>query len=66
MRQVALFLVLLALAVVVVGITVAILRILHHPILAYALLIPIWGGVLATLIMVARVKFRGTPSGGGK
>jgi len=51
------------LAVAVVGISVAVLRILHHPILAYAFLIPIWVGMLATLIMVARITFRGTPSG---
>jgi uncharacterized membrane-anchored protein YitT (DUF2179 family) len=66
MRPVALFLVFLTLTVVVVGISVAILRTLHNPILAYALLIPIWVGVLLTLIMVARATFRGTPRGNGQ
>ena len=63
MRRVGLFLILLALTVVVVGVSVGILRVFHHPILAYALLIPIWVGVLATLIMVARVTFGGSQSG---
>jgi len=60
MRRVALFLVLPTLAVAVVRISVGILRVFHHPILAYALLIPIWVGVLATLIMVGRVTFGGS------
>jgi O-antigen/teichoic acid export membrane protein len=59
MRRIALFSLLLALAVVVVGISFALMQNLHQPILAYVIVMPIWVTLLVILAMVARVTFRG-------
>jgi len=58
MRRIALFSLLLVLAGVVVGISFALMRNLHQPILVYIIVMPIWVTVLAVLIMVARVTFK--------
>ena len=63
MRRFGLYLVLLALALVVVGISVAILRVLHHSIPLYVLLIPIWVTVLVVLVRVAWVTLRVSQNG---
>jgi len=49
---------LLALAVVVVGISFAIMRNLHQPLLVYVIVMPIWVTLLVILVMVARVTFK--------
>ena len=66
MRRILLFFALFALALIVVGISFAILQSLHRSILLYVLFIPIWVTVLAVLVKVARVTFRGTQNGGGQ
>ena len=58
MRRVALFSLLLALAVVVVGISFALMRNLHQPLLVYVIVMPIWATLLAILAMVGRVTFK--------
>jgi len=50
-----LYLVLLGLAVVVVGISFAILQYLHWSVLAWVVVVPIWVTVLAVMVMVWRV-----------
>jgi hypothetical protein len=57
MRRFLLYLALLGLALVVVGISLAIVRSLHSPILLYVLFIPMWVAVLAILVAVAKVTF---------
>jgi predicted permease len=64
MRRFLLSSVLLALALVVVGISLAILRSLHRSILLYVLLIPIWVTVLAVLVKVEWVTLRGNQNVG--
>lgn len=66
MRRVVLHFALLALALVVVGISFAILRSLHRSILLYVLFIPMWLTVLAVLVKVARATFRGGQNGGSR
>jgi len=58
MRRIVLFSLLLALAVVVVGISFAIMRNLHQPLLVYVIVMPIWVTLLVILVMVARVTFK--------
>ena len=55
MRRLVLYLVLLGLAVVVVGISFAVLRYLHWSMLSWVVVVPIWITVLAVMIMVWRV-----------
>ncbi len=59
MRLRAPFLILLALAVAVVGISLALMRALHSLTVSYILIAPIWFTVLAVLVMVGRAAFRG-------
>ena len=66
MRGPVLYLVLLCLAVVVVGISLAILRYLHWSAFSYVIIIPIWVTILAVLVMVAKVTFKGSRSGGSQ
>jgi hypothetical protein len=49
---------LLALAVVVVGISFALMRNLHQPLLVYVIVMPVWMTVLVILVMVGRVTFK--------
>ncbi len=58
MRRIALFSLLLALAGEVVGISFALRRNLDHPVLVYAIVMPIWMILLVTLVMVGRVTFK--------
>jgi hypothetical protein len=58
MRGLVLCLVLFALAAVVVGISLAVLRYLHWSVLSYVLIVPIWIAVFVVLVMVARVTFK--------
>ena len=58
MRRFALFSLLLALAVVVVGISFALIRNIHQPLLVYVIVMPIWVTLLVILVMVARVTFK--------
>jgi heme/copper-type cytochrome/quinol oxidase subunit 2 len=60
MRRIALYLVLLAVALAVVGISLALMRKLHSLTLSYILIAPIWFTVLAVLGIVARAAFRGS------
>ena len=60
------FLALLALALVVGGVSFAILRSQHRLILLYVLFIPIWVTVLPVLVKVAWATFGGIPSGNGQ
>lgn len=62
-RRFLLFSALLALALVVVGISLAILRSLHRSILLYVLFIPMWVTVLAVLVKVAWATLRGSQNG---
>jgi len=55
MGRLVLYLVLLALAVGVVGISLAILRDLHWSVLAWAVVVPIWITVLAVMFVAYRV-----------
>jgi len=57
------FLALLALALVVGGVSFAILRSQHRLIHLYVLFIPIWVTVLAVLVKVAWVVLRGSQDG---
>ena len=57
------FLALLALALVVVGVSFAILRSQHRLILLYVLFIPIWVTVLAVLVKVGWAVLRGSQDG---
>jgi len=57
MRGLISYLFLICLAVVVFGISLAIVRILHWPALSYVVIAPIWITVLIVLVMVARVTF---------
>jgi O-antigen/teichoic acid export membrane protein len=66
MRRIALFSLLLALAVVVVGISFALMRNLHQPLLVYVIVMPIWVTLLVILAMVARLTFRGRQNGGSQ
>jgi hypothetical protein len=63
MRRFLLFSAPVALALVVVGISFAILRSLHRSILLYVLFIPIWVTVLAVLVRVAWVTLTGAQDG---
>jgi len=63
MRRFLLYLALLTLALVVVGISFAILRSLHRSPLLYVLFIPMWVTVLAVLVKVAWATLRGSQSG---
>jgi cytochrome c oxidase subunit IV len=58
MRRIALFSLLLALAVVVVGISFALLRNLQQPLLVYVIVMPILVTLLVILVMVGRVTFK--------
>jgi hypothetical protein len=58
MRRIALFSLLLALAVVVVGITFALMRNLHQPLLASVIVMPVLVTLLVILVMVGRVAFK--------
>jgi len=58
-----LYLVLLGLALVVVGISFAILRYFHRSPLLYVLLIPMWVTVLAVLVKVAASAFKANHEG---
>jgi len=66
MLRPVLYFALLALALVVVGMSSAILRSMHHSIVFYVLAIPIWFSLLVVLVSVARVTRRGTSSGNGQ
>lgn len=63
MRRFLLYLALLTLALVVVGISFAILRSLHRSPLLYVLFIPMWVTVLAVLVKVAWTTLRGSQNG---
>jgi hypothetical protein len=63
MRRFLLFSALLTLALVVVGLSLAILRYLHRSILLYVLFIPIWVTVLALLVKVAWATLRDSQKG---
>jgi len=58
MRRFALFSLLLALAVVVVGISFSLMRNLHQPLLVYVIVMPIWVTLLVILVMVGRATFK--------
>ena len=58
MRRFALYLLLLALAVVVFGISLAILRTLDWSVLSCIAIVPVWISLLAVLVIVARVTFK--------
>jgi len=57
--------VLFALALVVAGISLAIMKSLPHSTLLYVLLIPIWSSLLLVLLSVVRVALRGALGGNG-
>jgi uncharacterized membrane protein YhaH (DUF805 family) len=63
MRRFLSYLSLLILTLVVVGISFAIRRSLHRSHLLYVLFIPMWVTVLAVLVKVAWVTFRGSQDG---
>ena len=65
MLRPVLYFALLALALVVVGMSTAILRSLHHSIVFYCLAIPIWFSLLVVVVSLARVTLRGAPGGNG-
>ena len=58
MRRVVLFSLLLALALVVGGISFALMRNLHQPLLVYVIVMPIWVTLLVILVMVGRATFK--------
>ncbi len=58
MFRIALFSLLLALVVVVVGISFALMRNLHQPLLVYVTVMPIWLTLLVILVMVGRATFK--------
>jgi hypothetical protein len=66
MRRFLSFFALFALALVVVGISLAILRFLHRSILLYVLFIPIWLTILAVLVKVAWATLRASQNGEGE
>jgi hypothetical protein len=66
MLRPVLYFALLALALVVVGMSSAILWSTHHSIVFYVLAIPIWFSLLVVLVSVARVTRSGTSSGNGQ
>lgn len=63
MRRFLLLFALIALALVVVGISFAILRSLHRLPLLYVLFIPMWVTVFAVLVKVAWATLRGSQNG---
>jgi hypothetical protein len=58
-------LLLLALALVVVGISLAIPKSLHRSTLLYVLMVPIWSSLLVALVSVARVVLKDASGGNG-
>ena len=66
MRHYIFCFVLIALELVAMRISLAVLRSVHHWILLYVLSIPIWLSLFVVLVAVARVTFRGAPNGNGQ
>ena len=58
MRGLIFYLVLLGSAVVVFGISLAILWTLHWSVLSCVVIVPVWISLLTLLVMVARVTFK--------
>jgi hypothetical protein len=58
MRHSAFYCALLALAVLVGGISREILQYLHSSVLACVVIVPVWITVVTVLVMVARVTFK--------
>ena len=63
--RLVLYFLLIPLALAVAGISLAILKSLHHSTLLYVLLIPIWSSLLVAFLSVARVALRGAPGDNG-
>jgi hypothetical protein len=66
MRRVLLFFAPIALALAVVGISLAILRSLHRSLLFYVLFIPMWVTVLAVPVKVAWATVKVSHNGAGE